>query len=60
MPQIYWYGIDGDYSVMVMELFGPSLEDMFTYCGRKFSLKTTAMLAEQMVIDNVEFLDFQN
>ena len=49
MPQIYWYGIEGDYNAMVMELLGPTLEDMLTVCGRKFSLKTAIMLAEQMV-----------
>lgn len=33
-----------------MDYLGPSLEDLFTFCGKKFSLKTTLMLAEQIVL----------
>jgi len=36
---------------LVIDLLGPSLEDMFDTCGRRFSVKTTAMLAKQMVGD---------
>jgi hypothetical protein len=46
-----YYGTEGDYTVMAMELLGPSLEDLFNFCHRKFSLKTVLLLADQMVGD---------
>jgi len=49
IPSIKWCGVDGEDNVLVMDLLGPSLEDLFVYCGRKFSLKTVLMLADQMV-----------
>lgn len=58
-PSIHWYGVDGEYTVMVMDLLGPSLEDLFTYCGRKFRLKTALMLADQM-IQRIEYVHSKN
>ena len=49
IPSIKWSGVDGEDNVLVIDLLGPSLEDLFVYCGRKFSLKTVLMLADQMV-----------
>ena len=38
---------------MAIELLGPSLQDLLEFCGGKFSLKTTLLLADQMVNKNI-------
>jgi serine/threonine protein kinase len=49
IPSVKWFGSEGDYNVLVIDLLGPSLEDLFNYCGKRFSLKTVLMLADQML-----------
>ncbi|KAJ7973818.1 putative Casein kinase, partial [Quillaja saponaria] len=49
IPGIKWSGVDGEDNALVLDLLGPSLEDLFVYCGRKFSLKTVVMLTDQMI-----------
>ncbi|XP_017236835.1 casein kinase 1-like protein 3 isoform X1 [Daucus carota subsp. sativus] len=49
IANIRWCGIDGENNALVLDLLGPSLEDLFVYCGRKFSLKSVLMLADQML-----------
>jgi casein kinase 1 len=59
IANVYYADIEGDFNVMVMDLLGPSLEDLFNYCNRKLSLKTVLNLADQM-LDRVEYLHSKN
>ncbi|CAF0965669.1 unnamed protein product [Adineta ricciae] len=55
IPKIFWFGEENDYKCLVMELLGPSLEDLFYLCKRQFSLKTILMLADQMIV-RIEYI----
>ncbi|XP_062080213.1 casein kinase 1-like protein 6 [Humulus lupulus] len=55
VPHLKWFGVEGEYNVMVIDLLGPSLEDLFNYCNRKLTLKTVLMLADQL-INRVEYM----
>lgn len=54
IPSIYWYGSQGNYNILVIELLGSSLEDHFNSCNRLFTLKTALMLVDQM-LSRIEF-----
>lgn len=49
IPELLYFGIEGDYNVLVIELLGPNLEELFTFCGSKLKLMTTLIIAEQTV-----------
>ncbi|CAK7218625.1 hypothetical protein SEUCBS140593_003610 [Sporothrix eucalyptigena] len=49
IPRIYTFGEMDFHKVLVMDLLGPTLENLFQDCGRRFSLKTVTMLAKQMI-----------
>jgi casein kinase 1/casein kinase 1 epsilon len=55
IPKIVNYVQGNDSNMLAIELLGPSLEDMFSFHERKFSVKTTLMIAEQM-LNRIEYL----
>ena len=48
IPHTRYYGQERDSNVLVMDLLGPSLEDLFNFCSRRFTMKTVLMLADQV------------
>ncbi|KAK0751857.1 casein kinase 1, delta [Schizothecium vesticola] len=49
VPRVWWLGDECDFYILVMDLLGPSLEDLFNYCDRSFSLKTVLLIADQLL-----------
>ena len=49
VPRLRWFAAEGDYNVLVMDLLGPSIEELFDYCRRQFDLKSVYMIIEQMI-----------
>lgn len=59
IPHAYFFGQEGVHNILVIDLLGPSLEDLFDWCSRRFTAKTVIQVAKQM-IERVELIHSQN
>jgi len=59
IPRVIFSSCVNDFRCLGMERLGPSLEDFFNYCNRRFSLKTVLMLADQLLA-RVEYMHIKN
>lgn len=59
IPKVYWSGVQNSSTYMVMDLLDQSLEDKFKLCMRRFTLKTTLMIADQ-IISRIEYVHTNN
>ncbi|CAF2845970.1 unnamed protein product [Rotaria sp. Silwood2] len=48
-PKMIYYGQEKRYNVLIMDLLGPSLEDLFNFCNRSFTLHTACMIIDQAI-----------
>ena len=47
--------MENEFIYLVSNLLGPSIEDLYNFCGGKFSLKTILMLFHQL-LERVEYM----
>ena len=50
IPRFYWAGEEADKMIMIVQLLGPTLDDLFLACRRQYTLNTTLVLADKMVV----------
>lgn len=55
VPRPHFYGILSGYNVLVMDLLGPSLEDLLNECRRRMSIKSVLMIGIQ-AMRRIEFI----
>ena len=59
IPTFHWCGTQGSYNILIMDSLGPSLEELFVYVHKKFTIKTTLMVTEQ-ILNRIEFIHSRN
>lgn len=49
-PKLFWYGREGDFNLMVIELLGENLEDLMkTMSGKRFTTFTVLNIVDQLL-----------
>ncbi|KAH8424208.1 uncharacterized protein LDX57_001965 [Aspergillus melleus] len=59
IPVLHWFETVDDKEVMIMDMVGPTLEELFTKSGRYFGMCALLLFAEQMLA-RVEFIHSRN
>merc|ERR1712060_68973 len=59
ISKVHWFGRAGNWNALVLDILGPSLRDLFRFCGRKFTLKTVLLLADQL-LQRIEYIHGKN
>lgn len=59
IPEIYGLATLGKFNLLVMELLGPSLQDIFELYDHRFSLETVGVIGLQ-ILDLIEFIHSKN
>ena len=52
-------GLFSRYHCLVMDQLGASLEDVFNFCQRKFSMKTVLLIVDQL-LSRIEYIHSKN
>lgn len=55
IPSVKWFGVEGKYNVLIMDLLGPSIASLFGKCGHRLSLKTVLMITDQL-LTRIEYI----
>ncbi|KAG0695942.1 casein kinase I isoform delta [Suillus ampliporus] len=59
IPRALWFGRESTYHALVLDLLGPSLQDLFHTHNQKFSLHTVVNLGDQL-LSRLEYIHSHN
>lgn len=55
IAEAFYYGVEGSFNCLVIQILGNSLEDHVQKCKGKFTVKTTVLIAQQ-VLQRIEYM----
>lgn len=55
LPSMHWFGQESGCNILVLDLMGPSLQDLFNFVGSGFSLSTVLQIGHQ-IFDIIEYV----
>ncbi|KAJ7492162.1 kinase-like domain-containing protein [Mycena latifolia] len=60
VPFVRWFGTECDYNAMVLDLLGPSLEDLFNFCNRNSASRPFCSSQTNLLISRIEYIHSRN